>query len=92
MITETVGLAGLIDIDLGALAWQEAGLCSQIDSEMFFPDKGGSTKEAKSVCAACPVRTECLEYALARDERFGVWGGKSERERRRLKGRVLPAA
>jgi WhiB family redox-sensing transcriptional regulator len=59
-------------------------LCAQTDPEVFFPEKGGSVREAKAVCAGCPVRTPCLEYALAHDERFGVWGGLSERERRRL--------
>lgn len=69
----------------GLLAWQGDALCAQTDPEAFFPEKGGSTREAKSVCAACDVRTECLEYALANDERFGIWGGLSERERRRLR-------
>src|SRR5882724_11313292 len=67
------------------LAWQERALCAQTDPEAFFPEKGGSTREAKRVCLACEVRSECLEYALANDERFGIWGGLSERERRRLK-------
>lgn len=60
------------------------GLCAQTDPEAFFPEKGGSTREAKRICAGCDVRAECLEYALAHDERFGVWGGLSERERHRL--------
>lgn len=67
------------------LSWQERGLCAQTDPEAFFPEKGGSTREAKRVCLSCDVRSECLEYALANDERFGIWGGLSERERRRLK-------
>jgi len=65
--------------------WQEQALCAQTDPEAFFPEKGGSTREAKRICTGCDVRTECLEYALAHDERFGIWGGLSERERRRLK-------
>ncbi|MBV8541945.1 MAG: WhiB family transcriptional regulator [Pseudonocardiales bacterium] len=65
--------------------WQERALCAQTDPEAFFPEKGGSTREAKRICAGCEVRAECLEYALAFDERFGIWGGLSERERRRLK-------
>jgi len=65
--------------------WQERALCAQTDPEAFFPEKGGSTREAKKVCLSCEVRAECLEYALANDERFGIWGGLSERERRRLK-------
>jgi WhiB family redox-sensing transcriptional regulator len=65
--------------------WQERALCAQTDPEAFFPEKGGSTREAKKICAGCDVRPECLEYALAHDERFGIWGGLSERERRRLR-------
>ncbi len=67
------------------LSWQERALCAQTDPEAFFPEKGGSTREAKKICLSCEVRAECLEYALAHDERFGIWGGLSERERRRLK-------
>ena len=69
--------------------WQERALCAQTDPEAFFPEKGGSTREAKRICAGCEVRAECLEYALAFDERFGIWGGLSERERRRLKRGVV---
>lgn len=72
-----------------ALAWQSDALCAQTDPEAFFPEKGGSTREAKKVCTGCEVRSECLEYALANDERFGIWGGLSERERRKLKRRVV---
>ncbi|WP_313770441.1 WhiB family transcriptional regulator [Corynebacterium anserum] len=68
--------------------WQEQALCAQTDPEAFFPEKGGSTREAKRICQACGVRDECLEYALANDERFGIWGGLSERERRKLKKRL----
>ena len=71
------------------LGWQERALCAQTDPEAFFPEKGGSTREAKKVCTGCEVRGECLEYALAHDERFGIWGGLSERERRKLKRRVV---
>lgn len=79
-------------LDLFGLAeeqtWQERALCAQTDPEAFFPEKGGSTREAKKICTGCEVRSECLEYALAHDERFGIWGGLSERERRRLKKRA----
>src|ERR1700728_4341877 len=66
-------------------SWQERALCAQTDPEAFFPEKGGSTREAKRICMGCEVRDECLEYALEHDERFGIWGGLSARERRRLK-------
>lgn len=69
--------------------WQERALCAQTDPEAFFPEKGGSTREAKKICQRCAVRNECLEYALGHDERFGIWGGLSERERRRLKRGII---
>lgn len=75
-------LLALLDADDSALAWQDDALCAETDPEAFYPEKGGSTREAKKVCMACGVRAECLEYALERDERFGIWGGLSERERR----------
>lgn len=87
-------LASVVDIfsgadDDGPLGWQERALCAQTDPEAFFPEKGGSTREAKKVCASCDVRSQCLDYALANDERFGIWGGLSERERRKLKRRAV---
>jgi WhiB family redox-sensing transcriptional regulator len=73
----------------GELEWQERALCAQTDPEAFFPEKGGSTREAKRVCLSCEVRVQCLDYALENDERFGIWGGLSERERRRVKKRAV---
>ena len=70
------------------LAWQSDSLCAQTDPEAFFPEKGGSTRDAKKICASCEVRMHCLEYALENDERFGIWGGLSERERRKLRKRA----
>jgi WhiB family redox-sensing transcriptional regulator len=66
-------------------SWRQAALCAETDPEAFFPEKGGSTREAKRVCTGCPVLTQCLEFALDNDERFGIWGGLSERERRRIR-------
>ena len=71
--------------------WQERALCAQTDPEAFFPEKGGSTREAKRICTRCEVTTECLEYAMRHDERFGIWGGMSERERRKIKRRANEA-
>ena len=82
-----LGLVPLADVE--ELSWQEQALCAQTDPEAFFPEKGGSTREAKKVCLSCEVRVDCLEYALESDERFGIWGGLSERERRRLKKRTV---
>ncbi|WP_374462010.1 WhiB family transcriptional regulator [Microtetraspora sp. AC03309] len=66
------------------LDWQESALCAQTDPEMWFPEKGASNADAKRVCRSCEVRAECLEYALANEEPYGVWGGLSEMQRRRL--------
>lgn len=66
-------------------AWQQRALCAQVGGDLWHPERGGSTKEAKGICADCPVRLECKQYALDNDERYGIWGGLSERERRRLK-------
>jgi WhiB family redox-sensing transcriptional regulator len=71
--------------ELAADEWRQDALCAETDPEAFFPEKGGSTREAKRVCSGCSVRAECLESALTNDERFGIWGGLSERERRRLR-------
>ncbi|MFD4740570.1 WhiB family transcriptional regulator [Streptomyces virginiae] len=67
------------------------GLCAQTDPAEFFPDKGGSTAVAKRICFTCPVRRDCLDYALTNGEQHGIWGGTSERERRRLTARTTPA-
>lgn len=93
---------GAVDLDLGPRPgdaaddshWSLSGLCRQADPDLFFPEKGGSTRNAKQICAKCPVRRQCLEYAMATDQPFGVWGGLSEGERRRLRnpGRGEPAA
>lgn len=72
-------------VPVGELGWQDRALCAEVDGDAWFPEKGGSTRQAKKVCRSCEVRAECLEYALAHDERFGIWGGLSERERRKLK-------
>jgi WhiB family redox-sensing transcriptional regulator len=60
-------------------------VCAETDPEVFFPEKGGSVAQAKKVCAGCDFTEECLQYALDNGERFGIWGGLSERERRLLR-------
>jgi WhiB family redox-sensing transcriptional regulator len=72
-------------VTIETLPWMEKAKCLYAEPETFFPEKGGSTKEAKRICAECEVRAECLAYALTNDERFGIWGGLSDRERRKLK-------
>ncbi|MFM7509365.1 MAG: WhiB family transcriptional regulator [Actinomycetota bacterium] len=69
----------------GSESWQLYANCLGVDPDLFFPERGASTREAKQVCQGCVVREECLEYALANGEKFGIWGGLSERERRRIR-------
>jgi len=78
--------------DLANVHWSYLALCAQTDPEIFFPAKGESTAPAKRVCLACEVRTECLDDALANSDRMGVWGGLSERERRRVRHRTVLSA
>lgn len=66
-------------------SWQDHANCLGVDPDLFFPERGASTREAKEVCRGCVVRIDCLEYALANGEKFGIWGGMSERERRRVR-------
>ncbi|MEY2476795.1 MAG: WhiB family transcriptional regulator, redox-sensing transcriptional regulator [Actinomycetota bacterium] len=66
-------------------SWQDQANCMGVDPDLFFPERGASTREAKEVCRGCVVREDCLEYALANGEKFGIWGGMSERERRRIR-------
>ena len=67
------------------LSWQAKARCHEADPEIFFPERGGSSRAARAVCSNCPVLDECLRYALANREQFGIWGGTSERERRKLR-------
>lgn len=65
-------------------AWRDRAACLDAEAEVFFPLSGGSTVVARAFCDRCPVRAECLEYAVDRAEPFGIWGGMSELDRRRL--------
>lgn len=65
--------------------WKQSANCTGVDPDLFFPERGGSTTEAKTVCQGCTVRHHCLEYALTNSIKWGIWGGLSERERRRIR-------
>jgi WhiB family redox-sensing transcriptional regulator len=82
----------IFDLGIPAEPWRAGALCAQTDPEAFFPEKGGSTREAKAVCGRCTVSAECLDYALENQERYGIWGGHSERERRKLARLLFPTA
>ncbi|MGQ4340346.1 WhiB family transcriptional regulator [[Kitasatospora] papulosa] len=64
--------------------WENEALCAQTDPESHYPEPGGSSRDAKRTCLACPVRPECLEYAVTTEQYWGVWGGVSQHELRRL--------
>ncbi len=104
-ITETTSIIGTVTGPVGAspareggpepeeLTWQRLANCLGVDPDLFFPERGASTREAKEVCRACVVRVDCLEYAITNGEKFGIWGGLSERERRRIRrARALAGA
>lgn len=69
----------------------EQAACRGVGPEDFFPGQGDPTRIAKAICATCPVMSECLEYALETGQHHGIWGGTSERERRRLRRRIVVA-
>lgn len=65
--------------------WMSDGACIDHDPEMFFPEQGGTTRPAKAICDLCPVKAECLDYALRWRIKFGVWGGATTLERSKMK-------
>jgi WhiB family redox-sensing transcriptional regulator len=85
-----VGPDGLIQLDdlanlLRRPAWTADAACKEHPYVEFFPRRGASTKEAKAVCAGCLVREDCLAFAYSSGDHVGIWGGLSERERRRAR-------
>jgi WhiB family redox-sensing transcriptional regulator len=71
---------------MSAPTWRKRAACRGLDNEIFYPssDEDFDAAEAKEICAECPVRQACLEHALAHREHEGIWGGMTERERRRI--------
>lgn len=65
-------------------SWAVRAACRGMDPGIFFPSTDEEAEEALEVCRTCPVREECLEYALEARERYGIWGGTNERQRRRM--------
>jgi len=66
--------------------WSDQALCKDLETAVFFPSRGESVAPIKLICKACPVVKPCLEYAMKSGEKFGIWGGTSERDRRRMRG------
>jgi len=73
------------DFTGGSTGWHNRAACRGMDPEIFFPARGEPQGKARAVCAVCPVREECGAFALANGEKYGIWGGMSERERRKLR-------
>src|SRR2546425_12280803 len=82
-------LAGKLDVE--DRSWQDQANCLGVDPDLFFPERGASTREAKAVCRGCEVRGGCLEYALSHGEKLGIWGGLSESERCRVRRQLALA-
>jgi WhiB family redox-sensing transcriptional regulator len=70
---------------VGELSWQDYANCRGADADLFFPERGASTRKAKAICGECQVRAQCLDFAIDIGEKFGIWGGMSERERRKVR-------
>jgi len=79
-----LGIDGGVAMSIADITWRLRGACHGLDPAIFFPDEEDEAEIAKEICAECDVRIACLEYALASRERDGVWGGATERERRRI--------
>lgn len=82
MFTDFLDLLRAKDHDM---AWQDFANCRGADPDLFFPERGASTRTAKQICRECTVRDECLEFAIVSSEKFGIWGALSERERRKIR-------
>lgn len=69
--------------------WQDRAACRGMNPELFFPERGEGVvvDAARAVCAGCEVAAECLEFAIENSEKSGIWGGYSERQRRRIRAR-----
>lgn len=87
----TAGRVLQIVLETANLGWMDDALCAQVDSELFFPEVGANTRSAKRICAKCPVKAPCLDYALATRQQHGIWGGLSDHERRGMQARSVAA-
>lgn len=73
------------------MTWRTKAACRNLDVEVFFPDSEADAGPALSVCATCPVRNECLDWAIATRQHDGIWGGTTESERKRIRRRRAAA-
>jgi WhiB family redox-sensing transcriptional regulator len=72
--------------------WRDLAACAGTDQRMFFPAQGDANRLARQMCASCPVRIPCLDYAVDNHEEFGIWGGTTPRERQAIRRRKRGAA
>jgi len=72
--------------------WADFGRCVGVDPDVFFPARGHDPAPAKALCRQCPVRPQCLEWALGTNQKHGIWGGMTEGQRRRLRRPIVVAA
>ena len=84
--------AHLVDDFAELETWQDRAACRRVDSSIFFLELGARPDQARAICAQCAVRTECLEMALAEGLTFGIFGGKTPRERRVIRNQRRYAA
>lgn len=82
---QALGIQPEAQVAAGKQDWQEYSNCLGANPDVFFPDRGTPLKAAKAICNDCVVQEDCLEYALENGEKFGVWGGTSERQRRSIR-------
>lgn len=82
MLTDLIEALQAEGVDM---AWQDFANCRGADPDLFFPERGASTRTAKQICRECGVMDACLEFAIVSSEKFGIWGAMSERERRKIR-------
>lgn len=82
-MSDIMGMGPLVNTQ----PWVESAVCTSVDPDLWYPDHGESGSAAKAICATCPVKIPCLEYALSREERWGIWGGVSANQRQLMKRR-----
>lgn len=76
----------VLDFDQGDISWMDRAICHGLDQKIFFPGKGKPATRAREICGRCPVKNECLDYAIQSPNNFqGIWGGRTVREREIIK-------
>ena len=91
-MSETLRFVTDSSLAVDDLSWQDGASCRGANADLFFPERGASTRKAKGICAACQVQVDCLRYAVANNEESGIWGGLTERQRRSKRGEFVQAA